>query len=133
MARWDEAVMMPTGGGEARAEAMATLDGLVHELGTDPRIGAWLERAQGSSLDDTARASVREMARVYRRATALPQDLVEAQSRAQLRCEQAWRAQRRANDWAGHRPLLEEVVKLKRDEAGLLAAREGVPPYDALM
>jgi carboxypeptidase Taq len=133
MARWDEAVMMPTGGGEARAEAMATLDGLVHELGTDPRIGSWLASAQSASLDETARASIREMARVYRRATALPQDLVEAQSRATMRCEQAWRAQRRANDWAGHRPLLEEVVKLKRDEAQLLASRFDMPPYDALM
>jgi carboxypeptidase Taq len=133
MARWDEAVMMPTGGGDARAEALATLDGLVHELGTDPRIGDWLERASSAELGETERASVREMARVYRRATALPQELVEAQSRAQLRCEQAWRAQRRENDWAGHRPLLEEVVRHKRAEAALLSSRFELPAYDALM
>ena len=130
---WDEAVMMPHGGGEARAEAMATLEGLIHELSTDKRVGEWLDRAREAPLDDAARASLREIERVYLRATALPQQLVEAQSRAQLRCEQAWRSQRKNNDWAGHRPLLEEVVRLKREEAHVLAERTGASPYDALM
>jgi carboxypeptidase Taq len=130
---WDEAVMMPHGGGESRAEALATLDGLIHELSTDPRVGPWLERAKESAQDDLTKASVREIERLYRRATGLPQALVEAQSRAQLRCEQAWRTQRREKDWAGHRPLLEEVVRLKREEASVLAAQMGLSSYDALM
>lgn len=133
IAGWDEAVMMPKGGGQSRADALATLNGLIHELSTDPRIGDWLAKAEQEPLDAVQRASLREIARVYQRATALPQELVEAQSRAQLRCEQAWRTQRRANDWDGHRPLLEEVVRLKREEAALLAERFGLSPYDALM
>jgi carboxypeptidase Taq len=130
---WDEAVMMPQGGGESRAEAMATLEGLIHELSTDPRVGEWLERAKAAPEDALARASLREIERVYLRATALPQALVEAQSRAQLRCEQAWRNQRANNDWTSHKPLLEEVVKLKREEASVLSERTGAAPYDALM
>jgi carboxypeptidase Taq len=130
---WDEAVMMPGGAGESRADAIATLEGVIHERATDPRIAEWLEQAAREPLDDLAQASLREMTRVYRRATALPADLVEAQSRAQLRCEQAWRTQRRDNDWAGHLPLLTEVIRLKREEAAVLSERLGLSAYDALV
>ena len=34
----DEAVMMPSGGGEKRAEAMSMLAGMYHELATAPQI-----------------------------------------------------------------------------------------------
>jgi len=130
---WDEAVMMPKGGGEARAEAISTLEGQIHALSTDPRIGDWLAVAEGETLAPEQQANLREIRRGYLRATSLPQELVEAQSRAHLRCEQAWRTQRAHNDWEGHRPLLEEVFRLKREEAAVLSERLGVGLYDALM
>ncbi len=40
IAAWDEAAMMPAGGGESRAEALATLRVFTHELATDPALGA---------------------------------------------------------------------------------------------
>jgi carboxypeptidase Taq len=88
---WDEAVMMPHGAGESRAEAMATLEGLIHELASDPRVADWLGAAEAQPLNEAEKASVREMRRNYVRAPALPARLVEGQSRALLRCEQAWR------------------------------------------
>ena len=35
----DEAVQMPVGGGEKRAEAMAILAGMYHELAAAPQVG----------------------------------------------------------------------------------------------
>jgi carboxypeptidase Taq len=130
---WDEAVMMPAGGSEARADALATLEGLIHELGTMPHVADLIAAAKEEPLGDPERAGLREIERVYVRATLLPQRLVEAQSRAQLRCEQAWRAQRKESDFEGHAPLLEEVVALKREEAQLVSERLGVGPYEALL
>ena len=38
LASWDEAVMMPAGGGEARAQAMATLHGQIHQMKTKSKL-----------------------------------------------------------------------------------------------
>ncbi|HHY50604.1 MAG TPA: carboxypeptidase M32, partial [Alphaproteobacteria bacterium] len=42
----DEAVMMPVGGGEKRAEAMSVLAGMYHEMATAPEVGDWLAAAE---------------------------------------------------------------------------------------
>ncbi len=39
MLGWDEAVMMPVGGGERRGDVLATLAGIVHRQLTSPEIG----------------------------------------------------------------------------------------------
>jgi carboxypeptidase Taq len=134
---WDEATMMPTGGGESRAEALATLRVLVHELATDPGLGdlfaAGEKERDAGALEPWQAANLREMKRAWVRETCLPADLVEASSRAETRCEQAWRVLRGKNDWAGLLPLLREVVARKRDVAAALSARLGLDPYDALL
>ena len=43
---------------------MATLEGCLHELMTNPRIADWLEVARRTVQDDEARASLRERPRV---------------------------------------------------------------------
>jgi carboxypeptidase Taq len=134
---WDEAAMMPPGGGEARAEALATLRVLCHELGTDAALsdlfgGAEAEASAGK-LDAWQKANLREMKRQYVRDTALPGALVEACSLAESRSEQSWRALRPRNDLAGFLPLLREVVARKREMAAALSERLGLGLYDALL
>ena len=52
---------------------------------------------------------------------------------ATARCEQAWRGQRPANDWAGFLPNFREVVAVAREEAARLSQAGDMRPYDALM
>jgi carboxypeptidase Taq len=132
---WDEATMMPEGGGEARAEAMATLRGMLHEQATLPALGDWYDRAEteASGLKPWDAANFREMKRVYVRATALPQALVEASSRAESRSEQAWRKLRKDNDWVTFLPLQTEVFARKREVAQALSEKLGLGLYDALL
>ena len=47
--RWDHATMMPRGGAEARAEQLATLSTLVHELMNDPVLGECLDAAEADT------------------------------------------------------------------------------------
>ena len=133
MGSWDRAAMMPPKGNEARAAAQAELEAHLHRLLTDPAQGRLLAAAAQEPLDELERANLREIAREYRLATALPETLVEAQLVAGARCEHAWRTQRKANDWAGFLPNLREVIRLAREEARLLAEASGASRYEAML
>jgi carboxypeptidase Taq len=133
MGSWDRAAMMPPKGNEARAAAQAELEAHIHRLITDARQKDLIDAAEGEALDDVERANLREIRREWRLATALPESLVQAQLVAGARCEHAWRAQRKANDWKGFLPNLREVMRLAREEAGLLAAAAGVSRYEAML
>jgi len=81
---WDAAAMMPSGGAASRAEQLATLRVIAHELLTAPDIADLLvaAEAEGNSLDNWQSANIREMRRRWRHAAAVPRELVEAKSRA---------------------------------------------------
>lgn len=129
----DEAVQMPVGGGEKRAEALAVLAGLYHELAAAPEIADWIDKAENENLDDTRNASLREFKRVYANMTCLSADFVRRQVNARVRCEQLWRELRPMGNWSAFLPAFEGVVALMREEAGLRAKALGLEPYDALM
>lgn len=133
IASWDQSAFMPSRGAQARAEALAEMDGLLHQLGTDPALKQLLDEAAQEPLDDVQRASLREMRRVWRSANAVPQRLVEARSLANSHCEHQWRQQRPANDWAGYIENLRPVVRYAREEAQYLADDAGLSRYDALL
>ncbi len=132
---WDEACMMPSGGGAGRGQALATLTSVIHERLCDPEIGELLNtaRADGTGLDDWQSANLGNIEREYVEATAVPADLVRATRLATLNCEQAWRQARAANDFEAIRPLLEEVVSLERQTGEALGDAMGLAPYDALL
>ena len=133
LAYWDQAANMPPGGAEARAAALAEVAGLMHRLRTDTAMRDALDRAADEPLSDLQRANLREMAREWRAANALPESLVQRLQLATSRCEHAWRRQRPANDWAGFLVNFREVVAIAREQAERLSQFTGLRPYDALM
>jgi carboxypeptidase Taq len=132
---WDEQTYMPRQGSVYRAEQMALLARLRHEMVTDPEIGRLLGQIEGSALvrepDSVPAANVREIRRSYDRAVKLPRELVEELARVTTRAKQVWQDARKAKDFALFRPWLEKVVSLKRQEAQAIGYT-GVP-YDALL
>jgi carboxypeptidase Taq len=131
MLGWDAAAMMPAGGGAARGDQLAVLAGVAHAQLTSAVTGDDLAAAQTD--DPWQAANLALMRHAYVRATALPVDLVEAQTRANSFCEKVWRDARKASDFSLVRPHLEEVVRLTRRGAEALAPALGLSPYDALM
>lgn len=129
----DEAVQMPAGGGEKRAEALAMLAGLYHELAAAPEIADWIDKAETEGLDEGQKASLREFKRVYTNLTCLSADFVRRQVNARVRCEQLWRELRPTGNWSAFLPAFEGVAALMREEAELRAKALGLEPYDALM
>ena len=130
---WDMSVMMPPGGARARAEQIADLRVLSHEMLTGPRIAADLAATEPAALDRWQAANLREMRRVWLHASAIPADLVAARSRAASACETVWRTARPKSDFRALRPSLEEVVRLTREVGQAKSAVFGRPVYDALM
>ncbi|MDA8232431.1 MAG: carboxypeptidase M32 [Magnetospirillum sp.] len=130
---WDMSTMMPDGGANARAEQMALVKTIAHDMITAPEIPELLDRADGEALDAWERANLREMRRAWVHAAAVPADLVEAQAKAESACEMVWRQARPAADFAMVLPYLAEVLSLARQTAQAKAEKLGVSPYDALL
>jgi carboxypeptidase Taq len=134
MLQWDTATLMPAGGAAARAEQLATLKLVCHELLTDGAMGDLLAAAAGErDLDPWQRANLAEMRRAWVHATAVPGDLVEALSKACSASELVWREARPAGDFSRARPALAQVLTLVREAAAAKAERLGKSRYEALL
>jgi carboxypeptidase Taq len=133
---WDERTGLPRAAGEYRAEQVTLLRGIVHGRRTDPRVGDWLEAlAQWEEASDSTSdvgATVHRMREDYQRDCRLPQDLVEALSRATVRGQQTWDRARKEDRFDLFQPALDEVLKLKRQQASCLVS-EDQTLYDALL
>ncbi|MCC5974141.1 MAG: carboxypeptidase M32 [Rubellimicrobium sp.] len=126
---WDQETMMPRGAATQRAEEMAALEALLHERRTDPRIGDWLDKAV--ALDAVSNANIRQIRRAYERNIRVPGPLAAEIARVTSIAQGVWADARRDQDVAAFLPMLDHVVRLKREEGAALA--RGGDVYDALL
>lgn len=132
---WDAQTLMPDGAADGRAEQLATLHGLAHELLVAPATADLLSAAETEkgTLGRWERANLAEMRRAHAHATAVPGDLVEASSKASSKAEMVWREARAKSDFALLLPHLKEVLDLQREIGKAKGAALGLAPYDALL
>ncbi len=134
---WDQATTMPEGSADGRAEQIATLSVIRHELMVAPGVGESIGQAEvdlgDASPDDWRLGNLREMKRAHLLAAAVPSDLVAATARANAACEVRWRSARAENDFAGLLPALREVLNLIQQTAAARAEALSLAPYDALL
>jgi len=132
---WDERTKMPPAAGPYRAEQISYLAGLIHKKQTAPEVGDWLAELADSPLAadphcDTG-ADIVNLKRDYERKTKLPQTLVEELARLSVLGQQIWAQARKANDFPRFAPLLERIIRLKREEAAAIGYQDNL--YDALL
>ena len=132
---WDTETLMPDGAAEGRSEQLSTLEGMAHRLLVAPETGELLDKAEAAAerLDDWQSANLREMRRLYLHAAAVPEELVEASSKAVSRSVMAWRQARENSDFAALLPYLQEVLDLQRQIGQIKGEALGLSPYDALL
>jgi carboxypeptidase Taq len=132
---WDERTYMPRQGAAYRAEQLALLARLTHEMLTDPRTGELLAEVESSALvhdpESVPAVNVREIRRQFDRATKLPKELVEEIARVTSQAQQVWQDARKADDFPAFQPWLEKILHLKRREAQAVGYKESA--YDALL
>ena len=118
LASWDQRVNMPTLGGPARAEAIATLGRIAHEKFVDGEIGALLEklRSYEESLEyESEDASLIRVTRHdWEKAKRIPTDLRSEMLLAGAQGHQIWVEARANNDFAAFLPTLERNLDLKK-------------------
>ena len=132
---WDRSTMMPDGASEDRADQLATLGVIGHDMMVAPDMAELLARAEDgrASLDPWRAANLREMRHAWIHENALPSDLVEARTRAASACEMAWREAKKNADFKALLPTLSEVVTITKRVGEAKAAALGLSLYDALL
>lgn len=139
---WDQETYMPAGGGLARADQIATLQGIAHQklVSADIQelLAKWIDPATGQAIevpgdgwDEPARSLLREVWRDFSRAKKLPSDFVVRLSRECSVAQQVWAEARQQNNFKMFLPNLRTVLALKREEANYLGYQTS--PYDALL
>ena len=126
---WDQETMMPRGAAGQRSEEMAAIEGVLHARRTDARVGDWLAAAEGAGPVEAAQ--LRLIRRSFARATKVPAALAQELARVTSMAQGIWAEARAADDVAAFLPTLQQVVRLRREEAACLA--QGGDLYDALI
>jgi carboxypeptidase Taq len=115
---WDRQTMMPPGGAPQRAETMATLQRIRHELFISEQTGRLIEDARasldGAPEDSDERCLVRLVGRRWEKSRRVPSKLAADMARAFSVGQQAWIEARRQNDFAAFVPYLKHNLELTR-------------------
>ncbi len=126
---WDQATYMPRGAVAGRAEQVATLSRLSHEMLVNEATARLLDSVGEPDLSSEEGALVRRARRDYERAVKIPADLVARTSRVRAMAEAAWARARKESNWSFFAPHLAEIISLKREAAEFWGYEDH--PYEA--
>jgi carboxypeptidase Taq len=117
---WDHQTMMPPRGGNNRAESLATVERIAHDLLVADETGRLLDaaaeqldgRSGGRDPDSDDARIVKAATRHYRKAQRVPTELAAEMSRSAAIAHDAWVDARSRSDFAAFAPHLERNFEL---------------------
>ena len=127
---WDQEVMMPEKGVEARQQQLSVLSGLSHQILVSEELGNAIENIEPENLSQGDKSSYREIKREHNRSTSVDQELVEKISSQSSQTLDKWKKARKEGDFNIVKEDLEELVELKREYARQIDPDE--EPYKVL-
>ena len=138
LAHWDQQTMMPSRGGLARAESLATLERISHEMFVDDETGLLIESAaselNGADPTSDEYCLVRLVRRQWDKARRVPTELAAELTRAASVGQEAWIVARRDNDFASFAPYLKNNFELARRYVECHAGTNGYEcAYDVVL
>jgi carboxypeptidase Taq len=132
---WDQRTVMPPAGGSHRADHLALVQRLAHDMLVDPEVGRLIEELEPrlDSLDpDSVDASqIRLARRDYDKAVRVPSELSEAMARASAESVPTWLEAKATSNFELFLPVLERQVELRRQYIECFEPRD--EPYDILL
>ncbi len=147
---WDERTMMPPAAGPTRSQQQGSMAAVRHRMFVDDEIGELIEAARaevgeaagaevgetpgGTAEETDDQALVRIVARDWRKARLVPEELRAEITVASSVAEQAWVEARANSDFGALLPHLERNVELRGRYAGCYEGFEDFSStYDALL
>jgi carboxypeptidase Taq len=116
---WDQQTMMPPRGAPARAESLATLERITHELFTSAETGRLLDAAahelNGHEPDSDEARLVQVVRRRWEKARRVTPELAADLARAASIGQEAWVNARRTSNFESFAPYLAHNLELARD------------------
>jgi carboxypeptidase Taq len=132
---WDQQTMMPPRGAATRAETLATLQRIRHEMFVSSETARLLEaaaaRTDGAASDSDDASLLRVVRRRWDKARRVPADLAADLARAGSLGQEAWVRARANSDFSAFAPNLERNLGLARRYVECFDWFER--PYDALL
>lgn len=133
---WDMQTYMPSGATQTRADQIATVKGLAHEMRTDEKLGHLLEELNSHldelDFDSDDASMIRVNWRKYEWFVKIPTHLWATFSEVSTLAHQAWKEAREKKTFQIFHPHLEKLLELQLELAEFL--KDGTDnPYDALI
>ncbi len=138
LASWDQHTMMPPRGAEARAESLATLTRISHDMFVDDETGRLLADAaaelEGADPDSDDARLIALVRRRWEKERRVPTELASESARAASLGQEAWVRARAESDFGSFAPYLEHNFELARRYVDChLGRSEFERPYDVLL
>lgn len=127
---WDQQLLMPKGGGSARAEHLLRINRFIHEMLNSDELSRDLEDVRVSG-DERDLAMVRILQNEVSRAKKIPIELIERKARVTTDAYQQWRISKPANDFQSMVPHYAEVFEIAKETADAIGYTNH--RYDALI
>jgi carboxypeptidase Taq len=130
--QWDQETYLPPKGAEFRGRQLATLSEIAHEWSIEVSLGELLqELCSRGDLAEDQRRNVELSLEDYNKQKKFSPAFIRLLSETSSRSFHSWLQARNANSFALFRDDLEQLVRLKREEAELAGYKEHA--YNALL
>jgi len=130
---WDMATMMPTKSRNQRADQLAYIAKLKHNLISSSKVEDLINLTDLNKLEPNDKANFLEMKREHMLLSALPTDLVHSLSKASAKCEGIWQQAKKDCNFKIVEKPLNELMILIREEANILSDKLNCSPYESLV
>jgi carboxypeptidase Taq len=130
---WDQRTMMPPGGFRHRADHVALLGRLSHQMLVDPDVGRLLDELETRDLDPDSwdGGLLRVARRDYQKAVQVPSELRADMMRASAEATPGWLEAKATSNFELFLPLMERNVELRHRYVECFGRQE--EPYDVLL
>ena len=130
--QWDQETYMPVRGSGFRAQQVATLSEMAHEMVTSEKLESLLDSLDGAAeLNDIERKNISLTREDFIKQKKYPAAFVRKMSETVSKSFNAWNLAKKENRFSLFEKELAELVQLKKEETEILGYKEH--PYDALM